>query len=169
MGKVMVNESSLTSIGEAIREKNGTTNTYKPSEMAAAIVNIVTGGGTTDFSKLKYVELTSSANSAIPNLTPWCDDFDRVVALFIQDNGTLYWYLRGINTNVDEGQEMYCFSGVSSSGFLYTPQDINSQFYIIDAADMGAISMYYNSGKDVNNYPLTSPFKGRLLMFYEEE
>ena len=53
MSKVMVNESSLTAIGEAIRGKNGTTNTYKPSEMAAAISNIPAGGGNLDFSNLE--------------------------------------------------------------------------------------------------------------------
>lgn len=45
MGKVLVNETSLTGIGNAIRSKNGTTTTYKPSEMAAAISAIETGGG----------------------------------------------------------------------------------------------------------------------------
>lgn len=45
MSKVLVNESSLISIGNAIREKNNTSNTYKPSEMATAILNITTGGG----------------------------------------------------------------------------------------------------------------------------
>lgn len=45
MGKVLVNESSLTGIADAIRGKNGTTTTYKPSEMAAAITAITGGGG----------------------------------------------------------------------------------------------------------------------------
>lgn len=37
MAKVLVNESSLTGIADAIRSKNGSTDTYKPSQMAAAI------------------------------------------------------------------------------------------------------------------------------------
>lgn len=45
MAKVLVNESSLTGIADAIRGKNGSTNTYKPSEMAAAITAISGGGG----------------------------------------------------------------------------------------------------------------------------
>ena len=45
MAKVLVNESSLTGIADAIRGKNGKTDTYKPSEMAAAITAITTGGG----------------------------------------------------------------------------------------------------------------------------
>ena len=40
MAKVLVNESSLTGIANAIRGKNGSTTTYKPSEMAAAITAI---------------------------------------------------------------------------------------------------------------------------------
>ena len=44
MAKVLVNENNLTNIANAIRGKNGTTTTYKPSEMAAAISAIETGG-----------------------------------------------------------------------------------------------------------------------------
>lgn len=45
MAKVLVNESSLTGIADAIRGKNGSADTYKPSEMAAAITAISGGGG----------------------------------------------------------------------------------------------------------------------------
>ena len=45
MAKVLVNESSLSGIANAIRGKNGSTNTYKPNEMAAAITAIETGSG----------------------------------------------------------------------------------------------------------------------------
>lgn len=44
MANVIINDTNLTNIANAIREKNGTTNTYKPSEMAAAITNLPTGG-----------------------------------------------------------------------------------------------------------------------------
>ena len=40
MSKVLVTESYLTDIGDAIRSKNSSTDKYKPSEMAAAIKNI---------------------------------------------------------------------------------------------------------------------------------
>lgn len=48
MGNVIINDSNLTNIANAIRAKNGTTNTYKPSEMADAITAI-TGGGSTEW------------------------------------------------------------------------------------------------------------------------
>ena len=40
MSNVLVDTSSLTAIGDAIRNKNGSTVKYKPSEMANAIANI---------------------------------------------------------------------------------------------------------------------------------
>lgn len=43
MSKVLVSESNLTAIGSAIREKNGTDTSYKPGDMAAAILEIQTG------------------------------------------------------------------------------------------------------------------------------
>lgn len=46
MSKVLVNESSLTGIANAIRSKNGQTAVYKPSEMAGAIEAIQTGSST---------------------------------------------------------------------------------------------------------------------------
>ena len=45
MANVIINDSNLIAIGNAIREKNGTEDTYKPREMAAAIAAIETGGG----------------------------------------------------------------------------------------------------------------------------
>lgn len=44
MANVIINDTNLTNIANAIRGKNGTTTTYKPSEMAAAITAISGGG-----------------------------------------------------------------------------------------------------------------------------
>lgn len=48
MSKVLVTESYLADIGNAIRSKNGSTSQYKPSEMAGAINDITTQGKTQD-------------------------------------------------------------------------------------------------------------------------
>ena len=44
MSKVFIEESTLTSIGDAIREKNGTTDLIAPLDMATAITDLPTGG-----------------------------------------------------------------------------------------------------------------------------
>lgn len=43
MAKVLINESNLEDIADAIRAKNGSSDTYLPSQMATAISNISTG------------------------------------------------------------------------------------------------------------------------------
>lgn len=45
MANVLVNDASLADIADAIREKNGTEETYKPAEMGAAVRAIESGGG----------------------------------------------------------------------------------------------------------------------------
>lgn len=45
MALAVIQEQNLTDIADAIRSKNGTSDTYMPSQMASAIQNIPTGGG----------------------------------------------------------------------------------------------------------------------------
>ena len=45
MSKAIITESNLTAIANAIRQKAGVQTTYTPSEMATAITNLPTGGG----------------------------------------------------------------------------------------------------------------------------
>lgn len=54
MGKVMVNESSLQDIASAIREKTEGAETYKPSEMGAAIRALKNGAELADAPKITY-------------------------------------------------------------------------------------------------------------------
>ena len=44
MSKVKINESDLMNIANAIRTKESSQNTYKPMEMAGAILNLTSGG-----------------------------------------------------------------------------------------------------------------------------
>ena len=56
MANVLVEETSLSNIASAIREKSGGSATYKPGEMAAAISNLPTGGSSSDNVELKIGE-----------------------------------------------------------------------------------------------------------------
>lgn len=60
--KVLVSENNLTNIANAIRGKNGTTTTYKPSEMAAAITAISGGGEPT----IESLNITSNGTYTAP-------------------------------------------------------------------------------------------------------
>lgn len=55
MAKVLVNDGNLTAIANAIRDKNGSTDIYKPAEMAAAISAISGGGSGPDIPDSAFV------------------------------------------------------------------------------------------------------------------
>lgn len=61
-------DTNIKAIADAIRAKNGTTTTYKTSEMAKAIANIATGGGD-DTEFIKMVECKSGYTLNIPEGT----------------------------------------------------------------------------------------------------
>ena len=67
MSKVFIEESTLTSIGNAIREKGGTTELIAPLDMSAAITNLPSGGG----GEVEPIVLTGNCDhacvGAIPN------------------------------------------------------------------------------------------------------
>ncbi len=58
MAKVLVNDSSLSAIADAIRTKKESTDKYKPSEMADAILSIESGGGKEE--QIKTVDITEN-------------------------------------------------------------------------------------------------------------
>ena len=163
MGKVMVNESSLTAIGEAIRGKNGTTNTYKPSEMAAAISNIPAGGNL-DFSNLEYVQLTSDG-SILPDLTPFISDFNKVVCIMNQATNSSYIYLRGTDTNRSIYKDMFYY-GRTSYSTPSTRLGSGPSCFGLDVTNLKKPEiMYINSPS--NGSPLSAPWDGGFIMYYE--
>lgn len=86
MANVLVQDSSLTAIGNAIREKNGSSTTYKPAEMAAAISAIATGGsggGITQWSKLYY-----SSSASTLDLSSIVSDYSKVDFIIMVKNST---------------------------------------------------------------------------------
>ena len=75
MSKVLVTESHLNNIAEAIRSKNGASMTYRPGDMAAAIQAIPTGGitptGTKNITQNGTHDVTQYASANVnvqPNL-----------------------------------------------------------------------------------------------------
>lgn len=72
MSKLMITDSLLTGIADAIRGKNGSSDQYTPAQMATAISNIPTGTtptGTVNITQNGTVDVTqyASAAVAVPN------------------------------------------------------------------------------------------------------
>ena len=78
MANVLVEETSLQNIANSIREKTGTTDTYKPSEMASAISGIQSGGGSVP------------ENGIVIN--EWDSDGYPTNVSFFTTNGVPYYY-----------------------------------------------------------------------------
>lgn len=60
MARVFVNDTTLMDIADAIREKNGSEDTYKPSQMADAVRGIQSGGGVNLFDYTTSLQSTFS-------------------------------------------------------------------------------------------------------------
>lgn len=69
MAKVVVSESHLEDIADAIRAKNGTSDTYTPAQMATAISNISGGGSSAPTLQTKSVSITPSETAQSQTVT----------------------------------------------------------------------------------------------------
>ena len=56
MAKVFIEETTLTSIGDAIRDKAGTNELISPLDMPNAIINLPSGGGGGDYPRSEEVK-----------------------------------------------------------------------------------------------------------------
>lgn len=90
MAEVLVQDTSLQAIADAIRAKNGTETTYKPSEMGTAIRAIESGGGSVEIKEASgsftLIENVASYNIDISELD-WIPDL-----AFIQLDETNFTY-----------------------------------------------------------------------------
>lgn len=88
MSKVFIEESTLTAIGDAIREKNGTTDMIAPLDMATAITNLPSGGGGN-----LSMKTGKWYNAGTTYLTKFSLDFSE--ELGTEDNKPFYFYMQG--------------------------------------------------------------------------
>jgi hypothetical protein len=75
MAHVYTEEQNLVDIANAIREKNGTDNTYAPSEMASAISDIKVGE--LDFSEIYNQEQANELNQYYKDSIDYAEDIKR--------------------------------------------------------------------------------------------
>lgn len=65
MSNVIIDDANLSNIANAIREKNGSTDTYKPADMPQAILDISSGGGTPKPEQVKFVDITENGTTEV--------------------------------------------------------------------------------------------------------
>lgn len=183
-----INDTNLSAIAAAIREKNGETTTYKPSEMAAAISAIATGGGSsggiTQWGKLYY----SSSTSTI-DLSSIVSDYSKIDFIITLQNSTKnnlsYIYFPGLTSDFTEeyipllylttSNSTY-YSVYSDKGYFVSPNDYTKETtYYFKKSEFEAnqpLSVYYRSknGTKIEQFPLSTALKSEtsVLVFYHD-
>lgn len=95
MSKKLYEENSIKAIADAIRGKNGSTDTYKLAEMAAAITAIETGGGAQPQLNAPTISITKDTLTITPN----------------KNNGN---FVTGYNVYVDPGTGYVLFGTITT-------------------------------------------------------
>lgn len=151
MAIVTIEETNLTNIAGAIREKNGTQTTYKPSEMAAAIQAISAGSGngfnTNDYDvTIINGERYTSSGGNYYQWTTWknyissVDDIEMLVAFPNQANA--YIYIKGFLSPIDANTLPAIKCNYSSSRWTIT----NSPDSAINMVFSDKGVLYYSGG-----------------------
>ena len=117
MAKVLVTDTYLTNIGNAIREKNGESTTYKPSEMAAAI-QAISGGGDQPQLNAPTISITEDTLTITPN----------------KNNGN---FVTGYNVYVDPGTGYVLFGQTATLVNDLTQYQVPQGDYKIKVAAVG--------------------------------
>ena len=79
MSLVTIDDSYFTDIANAIRGKNGSTDTYKPNEMAAAISALSSGGDVT----WQYGKIKTSDRANTINLSSIVADYSKIDCIWV--------------------------------------------------------------------------------------
>lgn len=107
MAKVYLEDTTLTAIGSAIRDKAGTSNLLLPSEMPSAISNIQTGGGSSEL-VYRYALITPTSTAKVVDLSAWITD-ENINDWFLYANMS-YWNMSDV---------VSCMCGIQAYGPMF--------------------------------------------------
>lgn len=150
MANVIINDTNLTNIANAIREKNGLTDTYKPSEMAGAILAIQAGSG--GDSEVEPIVLTGDCEYACTGVLAgaYIDSFGNTIStdaitkmryMFYKSTAKSIPFVINGNTGNSDLDSMFCQSNIESlpviknMSVMKTYRWCQSAFYLREISD----------------------------------
>lgn len=182
MSKVLVTESHLNNIAEAIRAKNGASTTYRPGDMAAAIQAIPTGitpTGAVNITQNGAHDVTEYASANVnvqPNLqsktatengtvTPdqGYDGLSSVVVNVSGGSGKIPYYNRKSDVYIDSSGD-WDPSGYSNTRCMFWEVTPNTRYIIYLPSTVGSNIRAAAYDIDVSNYTGPGRYSGQLLL-----
>lgn len=156
----------FTNIANSIRAKDGTSNPIAAIDFADRI-NAIPTGGSFDMASLNYVEIVApniySEYSTLPDLTPYVDDFSKIVAMYWCGNkaGNVYVYIRGLNGNkITLLQNIYGIR--SSQSPMFVSPNEPRRFYFLDG-NLSGLKICFMDTSTI----FSTAFTNALVMLYE--
>lgn len=162
MSLVTIDNTTLASIANAIREKNGTTDAYKPSEMPTAISNIETGGGSGGAYAPRYIKfagytgteldyelenLDTSQVTSMSEMFKECTKLTSLAPKFDVTNVTSMYYFSYGNTSLSTADlSSFGVSAVKNTSYMFANcsklQSVNLENFV--TPDLGNASYMFN-------------------------
>ena len=151
MANKLYNDTSVKAIADAIRAKNGTTNTYTISEMAGAINDIPTGGVNAKFFTFSSLEAVANQTvkivSADPDVAAHYTDPNAMITVRKMTNNSTNGLVFLMNSNHQFGNNcgVYMNYIVGADGNSNAAAPIKTNL----ATETNSISIFCNSSGDV--------------------
>lgn len=171
MANVIINDTNLSNIADAIRSKNKSTETYKPGEMAAAIAALQlseNGSFSVDSCDVTLISELARVAAGGSNYTFWTEwrdyvtDIEDVQVLIYLLNGNTYFYIKGF-CNLTDGK-LYAYCNVYDSKYgkcTLTEANIN-ETYMTFTDELG-LELFSKGSRQ------TPPAKGAIYLITSKE
>lgn len=155
MAIITTDSQHYNDIADAIRGKNGTQNTYLPSEMAAAITNLPSGGGNpegtlpSEYQQVEYIDGSESGAVIDTGIQPTQDTWAKIKLNPLVITGDCLFGTKGASDNMDwrlfnhNGVVYFDYKNIRVTG-CSLPVGTAKELYLHTIEQVGEFSIPYD-------------------------